>query len=170
MIFKALKTGGLLWRWRHNVVDDLRQLKPLESATVKPVFIPGYGVMYHVRQPSNRVADAWEWEDTGLVESTVTVTAGQVKYSGALIPSVAPEPMTCDLSTITDGATGCLFVQVDIGAGTVTLVAQDARPVDSPADSIIRVALSLWKRTGTTYERTLILHRGAIQISGIWNQ
>jgi len=110
---------------------------------------------------------AYEW-DTSLSVSTVTAAGGQVKYSGALIG--ANTDYTCDLSAITDGQTWYLFVEINLGAGAVALKVQAARPVDDPANSIVRHALSTWSRVGAVYSRVKILHRGAIQFSGIWNQ
>jgi hypothetical protein len=120
-----------------------------------------------VRPPPGLV---FEW-DTRINGSTVTALTGQIKYSGALIPDVAPaDDLTCDMTDITDGQTWYLFVEASLGAGTIELKVQAARPVDDPANKILRVSLSKWTRTGDFYTRDRILHRGAIQISGVWNQ
>jgi hypothetical protein len=110
---------------------------------------------------------AYEWAVT-ISASTASAAGGQVKYSGALIGTDAA--YTCSLSGITDGQTWFLFVEVNLGAGTLELKVQATRPVDDPANSLIRHALCKVSRAGTVYTRTLVLHKGAIQISGVFNQ
>jgi hypothetical protein len=162
------RSTGFLWRWCTLAREFMAAMIIRPSADITPEYVGPFGVLLHLTKRGKiQAAEVFEW-DTEIESATVTARGGQVKYSAALIGADAD--YTCDLSTITDGETWFLFVEINIGAGTVELKVQSARPVDDPANSIIRTALSIWARAGDVYTRTRILHRGAIQLSGIWNQ
>lgn len=116
--------------------------------------------------------DDWEWVDTGVDGNIVTVLGAQCKYGGSLIPAVDPTELACDFTDPTSIPVGeeCyLFVEIVAPDGTVELKVQTTRPVDDPASSTIRVALSKWMMTSSGPVRTMLLHRGAIQISSVYN-
>lgn len=94
---------------------------------------------------------------------------GQVKYSGVLYPASEPtDAYENEFSAVPEGASRYLVVKVTIPLGTVETELSETRPLDEPANSIIRIALSKWTMTGGLPVLDKILHQGAIQISGVY--
>lgn len=110
--------------------------------------------------------EAWEW-DTTVAENVVTAAGGKVKFSTGTLPSVEPDPLTIDFTGVAVDATRFLFVETVVPNGTIELKIQEDRPVDDPASSTYRKALSIWKMTAKGPVKIKTLFRGEIDYSAL---
>jgi hypothetical protein len=139
-----------------RIMELLNRTKATGNLSVDPVF-----------QSMDGDIPPWEWI-TYVKGTTIYAAGGQVKYAGVLYPSSEPTDHYEVPFTVSEGASAYVIVKLTIPTGAVDVELSATRPVDSPSDSIVRVALSKWTMTNGVPVLTRILHRGAIQLSGIY--
>jgi len=145
---KSWRRGvGFLSGWTDAAHDDLLTLRPLESATVKPEYIPGQGVLYHVRRGAFGETPI-EW-DVSVAHTTATVNVSTVAWGSILI---APPLATVDLSAMgADDERWIYYLQIQFEAGpdsaaTLGLTADANKATGDPNNGIVRINLARVKR------------------------
>lgn len=122
---------------------------------------------YGIPQPLGS-GGVFEWDQT-VAGNIVTADGGQIKNSSLTIPAVDPVDIQCDFTSVPVDEYRYLFAEINLALGTVDLKQQAARPVDDPPNRIVRRALALYKMTATGPVFQKYLHRGAIQLDGIYS-
>jgi hypothetical protein len=110
--------------------------------------------------------EEWEW-DTTVDGNVVTAAGGKVKFSTGTLPSADPDPLTVDFAAVSVDETRFLFVETVVPNGTVALKIQADRPVDDPASSTYRKALSIWKMRANGPVKIKTLFHGEIDYSAL---
>lgn len=143
-MLKAWKRLGYLAGWTNAVVDDLATIRPLESSSIKPEYIPGKGVFLHaVRQGTAPVPVEW---DVSVAGETATVVTSTVAWGSQILGP--PSTATVDLSGMGADDARWVYLQINFETRdlTLALTAAATKAVSDPSNAIARINLAQVKR------------------------